>query len=124
MGDDDVRFVIDLGEKPTNTASRSSAKSNAKPVPRDQSFQISGGVSDPTLQTSPAPAFTPSPTERATAGREPLLHIALRIPRKLLNELDEMARQDRTSLSAIIRESLRRTARNRRRKSEVTHAKD
>src|SRR6266516_6135782 len=116
MGDDDVRFVIDLSEKPTNAASRPSAKSLAKPASRDRSFEIGGAVSYPPKSqpafpeiSSPkisSPKISSSRPTTVTHPAQATLHIALRIPRKMLDDIDAMARERNTSMSQVIRTSL------------------
>src|SRR6266516_681055 len=114
MGDDDVRFVIDLSEKPTNAASRPSAKSLAKPASRDRSFEIGGAVSyppksQPAFPEISSPKISSSRPTTVTHPAQATLHIALRIPRKMLDDIDAMARERNTSMSQVIRTSLANT---------------
>jgi hypothetical protein len=124
----DFRFIIDPALRDGTADPAPAGKPN--PLPRDRSFQISGGFLHPIHPSRPAEASaSPARSEPdireiaspgcATTAREPLLHIAVRIPRKLLMKIDEMARQDHTSLSEIVRQSLARTVRRRQRSTGV-----
>ncbi len=118
MGDDDIRFVFDLGGTPTN------AEPRAKP---DTSFRIGGQLSAPASLKS-QPAFPEISTPRSTPTSTPAtvthparaaLHIALRIPRKMLDDIDAIARERNTSMSQVIRTILANAIRRRRRSTGV-----
>src|SRR6266498_3047411 len=114
MGDDDIRFHIDLGEAGMTGASL------AKPVARDQSFRI-GGIARPNAPASPAsppvsaPARTrPVVTQGKRSPREPLCYISFRIHRATLRKLDEMAAERGTSASQIMRTIMDNATRRKR----------
>ncbi len=129
MGDDSgIRFHIDLGNpapihRESPTPAPVSRETLAKPVPRDRSFKISGSVSYPNSASPTSPASMPPASEKASmqivpqsqkARRSPLCHVTARIPHTTFDEIDRIAREDNTSVSKIIRQSLVRTVRRRR----------
>jgi hypothetical protein len=128
--DECIRFevdpaIFDGGLRPTSATA-------AVRQDRDLSFVISGGVSYPASTVPAASGSAPPPADvqstetvaqsRPTprkARREPLVHIALRIPRKTLDEIDALARDQNNSGSAIIREILVNAVRKRRARYEA-----
>jgi hypothetical protein len=144
--DDTVRFHFDPGLNPGQALGNPGsgpgigpAPGSTKPVARDRSFEVFGGVSYPTstrgpqgatpppAPTPPSPALPTSsyhsrtvPQSRPSprkARRSTLCHITARIPQRLLEKIDEAAIENNLGRSDVIRSVLSRANYSKKPKS-------
>jgi hypothetical protein len=136
VGDDDeVPFIrFDIDPRLFNPAPKAAPDDPETNRVRDPSFIISGvsyprsdRISDQNLGQGSGqaldadiPSSAPSDVTQTRAPsrgprREPLCYISLRIPRKALDEIDAMAREEHTSMSEVVRRILANAVRRRKR---------
>jgi hypothetical protein len=113
MVDDDFRFIVDPKLR--------------GPVEKDRSFQI-GGSLRPTLE-APLPRLPPSSPSRpesVSIVRQPpsknskaMERLTIRLSRELIDELDKMAAETHLSASAIVRQTLTKMIKRKRKSTSV-----
>jgi hypothetical protein len=133
--DDTIHFDIDPRWWADDKPKPVSAPNPDTKLQKGRSFEIAGSVTYPEI---PRPKGDPVPdppqqdratrTEQIVARsrsprKQPLLHIALRIPRDLLEKLDQIAREKNTSTSQVIRTILDNAVRRKPRSAKRTLSK-